>query len=130
MNAHVNDWLLEAEPAELREPPEQIARHIDECLSCRAALQRITRGYSDLDAGLNALVQPKRRRAWLWLPLPLAAAALIVLLLMPGEKTPPPPSPLLARLMFPETPVVTPQSGQQAIVMEKNDMTIVWLTKL
>jgi hypothetical protein len=130
MNMHVNNWMLEADRAELLNPPEQIARHIDECLSCRVALQKIRRGYADLDAGLNALAQPKRKRVWLWVPLPLAAAALIALLLMPGEATPPPPSPLLARLMFPETPVVTPPNGQQAVVMEKNDMTIVWLTKL
>jgi hypothetical protein len=87
----------------------------------------VVAGYHDLDSGLLILVRPRTRR-WLWVPLPLAAAAVSALLLLPREQPPRGPAPILAQLMFPEEPVVTPAEGQQAIVMEKNDLTIVWLT--
>lgn len=124
---HIRAWLLEAELEQLRNPPHDVAQHLNECIACRSALQRITRGHQELDSGLEQLVRPRTRR-WLWAPLPLAAAAVIALLLLPREQPPRGPSPILAQLMFPDEPVVTPPEGKQAIVMEKNELTVVWLT--
>ena len=33
----------------------------------------------------------------------------------------------LARMTFKDSPLVTPPAGKQAVVMERNEMTIVWL---
>jgi hypothetical protein len=130
MNAdtrHLRDWLLEADMAELRHPPADVAQHLNECVTCRSALRTVMQSYQQLDTGLNTLVRP-RRRPWIWLPLPLAAAAVSALLLTQSEPAPRGPSAILTQLMFPEEPIVTPPAGKDAIVMEKNELTIVWLT--
>ena len=124
---HIRDWLLEADMAELRDPPAQVAQHLNDCVTCRSALRTVLQSYEQLDTGLNDVIRPKRR-PWLWLPLPLAAAAVMALLLTNSEPAPKAPSPILAQLMFPEQPIVTPPAGKEAIVMEKNELTIVWLT--
>lgn len=63
------------------------------------------------------------RLAW---PLPLAAAAVLMLLLMRGADEPPAPSPLLLSLMFPVRPDVTAPAGKDVVVLERNELTIVW----
>jgi hypothetical protein len=123
----VRDWLLEADMAQLHDPPVQIAQHLRDCVTCRSALQSVIASYADLDSGIEQLVRPARQR-WLWLPLPLAAAALAALLLMPREKPPAGPSKVLTQLMFPAEPIVTPAAGQEAVVIEKDELTVVWLT--
>ena len=123
---HLNDWLLEAEMAELRSPPPNVSAHLETCAQCRRAHEQVLAGYDALNAGLNEL-QPERRQQWAWVSVPLAAAAIIVLLLMPRQQTPKPPT-MLAQLMFRPQSVVTPTNGKQAVVMEHDGMTVIWLT--
>jgi hypothetical protein len=64
-----------------------------------------------------------------WVPLPLAAAAVLALLMIPrlsGDDELPRID-ALAQLMFQEKPIASPPPGQQAMVIEKKEMTIVWL---
>jgi len=126
---HVREWLLGAEMGELREPPAEVAAHLHECVACSSELRRVLAGYRLLDEGLGRLTRRHAGR-WRWAPLPLlAAAAAAAFLLAPHPERPPlRPSPLLAQLMFPDEPVVTPAPGQQAVVMQRNDMTVIWLT--
>lgn len=127
------EWLLEADIAELRTLTGPHTQHIRECAQCRAVAQVLLRGHAQLDEGLRAIAPAAKtlrllRSRWpLLIPLPLAAAAVLALLLTRSEKTPPPPSPLLAQLLMPDAPVVTPPAGKQAVVLEKNDLTVVWL---
>ena len=131
--ATARELMLEAEIEELRSSDSTLGRHIASCADCETRVRAILRGYEDLDAGLATLapsrtnVIPMRRRWQRWAPLPLAAAAAIALLLMPQQEKPVKEPTLLARLMLVEDPVVTPPEGKQVIVMEKNDLTVVWL---
>jgi hypothetical protein len=126
------ELMLEAEVEELEGHGDSpLVRHIERCASCRVRARHLLQGYADLDAGLAALAPRKRalrfgRRAR-WLPLPLAAAAVLALLLARRPEAPVQPSELLLSMMFPEPPVVTPPPGRQAMVLEKNDLTVVWL---
>ncbi|HUP88551.1 MAG TPA: hypothetical protein VM100_04350 [Longimicrobiales bacterium] len=126
---HVTDWILESDIDQLRHPPEEISGHLRECLVCTRNLKQVLAGHAALDRGLDSIAQPApRRRKWL-LSIPLAAAAVIALVMVSHEEAPPTgPSPVLAQLMFPDEPVVTPAAGQDAVVIEKNDLTVVWLT--
>lgn len=125
---HIAEWLFTADAQELAAPPPEIERHIAECLTCRAALRDVRNGYEQLDRGLSSIAQPRRRRAW-WIPLTTAAAAIIagVMMLTPREYTPKPPT-MLAQLMFPPQSVVQTQNGEQAVVMERDGVTVIWLT--
>ena len=136
----IRDALLDAELDELRGIGETpVARHVATCAECRAYAQTILRSYLQMDAALtemstqrrDATVLPlKKRRRARWLPLPLAAAAVIALVMVRAQPDDEPPNvDRLAQLMFKEQPVVSPRAGQQALVMEKNELTIVWLYK-
>ena len=129
------EQMLEAEIAELEGRGDSpLARHVAGCELCRAQAQRLLRGYADLNAGLAALTRrssmgaQKPSRRWTrWMPLPLAAAAALALVLTRSSSTLVPQSELMLSLMFPEQPVVTPPAGKQAMILEKNDLTVVWL---
>jgi predicted anti-sigma-YlaC factor YlaD len=130
--------MLDAELDELRGTgSSELAEHLRGCAACRARAGAIVEGYASLDAGLRALrpahagarVTPigRRRSRYAWLPLPLAAAAVLALLLARPASEPLPDVQALARRISPERPVVQPPAGKQAVVMMKNDVTIVWL---
>jgi hypothetical protein len=130
--------MLDAEPDELRGiGGSELVEHLRGCATCRARAAVIVEGYALLDAGLHALqpaqaagrVTPigRRRRKYAWLPVPLAAAAILALLLGRQPSPAVPNVDALARLMRPHAPVVQPPAGKQAVIMEKSNMTIVWL---
>ena len=130
--------MLVAELAELRGTgTSELAEHLRECSECRGRADMLLDSYTSLTAGLAQLASQqtearvtssaRRRRKYLWLPLPLAAAAALALLLVRGESETLPNVDALARLMRPATPLVQPPAGKQAVVIEQNDMTIVWL---
>ena len=126
------ELMLEAEMMELEGRGDTpLARHIAGCDLCRAYARRLLDGYVNLDAGMSALSAPVRAvqtRHWTrWVPLPLAAAAVLALMLTRSTDTLVPQSDLMLSLMFPEQPVVTPAPGKQAMILEKNDLTVVWL---
>ncbi|HEX6559631.1 MAG TPA: hypothetical protein VF021_09210 [Longimicrobiales bacterium] len=130
--AAAREWLLEADLAELRSNRGPHAQHIESCAACRAVARTLLHGHAQLDEALSALAPERKvrrlRRRWpLWIPLPLAAAAVLALLLTRGEKLPAPPSARLAQMLMPATPIVTPPAGKQAVILEKNDLTVVWL---
>lgn len=112
--------------------------HLGSCAECRARAERLLQGHAAMATSLSALrpqgseadVMPlrRRRRNYLWLPLPLAAAAVLALLLVGRSGSEALPNvDVLARLILKESPVVAPPEGKQALVIEKNNMTIVWL---
>lgn len=130
--------MLDADLEELRGiGSSELVEHLRECAACRARAGAIIDGYVSLEAGLRALrpaqagarVTPigRRRSRYAWLPLPLAAAAVLALLLARPASEPLPDVQALARRISPEQPVVQPPAGKQAVVMMKNDVTIVWL---
>ena len=132
------DAMLGAELEELRGiGSSELVEHLRGCATCRARAAVIVDGYASLDAGLHGLeparagaaVTPigRRRRKYAWLPLPLAAAAVVALLLARPASEPLPDVHALARRISPEQPIVQPPAGKQAVVMMKNDVTIVWL---
>ena len=133
-----HDAMLEAELEELRGiGGSELVAHLRECAACRARAGAIVDGYASLDVGLRALqpaqagarVTPigRRRTRYAWLPLPLAAAAVLALLLARPASGPLPDVHALARHISPEQPLVQTRAGQQAVVLIRNDMTIVWL---
>jgi hypothetical protein len=132
------DELLVADLEELRgSGSSELAAHLRSCNECRARAEMVLGSHASLDAALASIgsthtrerVAPiaGRRRKYAWLPVPLAAAAILALLLgrQPSETLPNVDA--LARLMRPRAPVVQPPAGKQAVIMEKSDMTIVWL---
>jgi hypothetical protein len=127
------ELMLEADVSELAGTADtELARHILVCANCRTVAQQLLQGYSDLDRGLASLGPRKpviamRKHGWRWAPLPLAAAAVIALLIARREDRVALPDPVLARLMFPAQSVVSPPPGKQAVVIEKHDLTVVWL---
>jgi hypothetical protein len=137
--ADVQAAMLEAELDELRGAGSTpIAKHVASCADCASYAQRILRSYGALASGLEQMsTQPaaapvipmrsRKRNAQKWLPLPLAAAAILALLLVRTERDELPNVDALARMTFRDTPLVTPPAGKQALVMERNEMTIVWL---
>lgn len=131
--ARIRAEMLEADLPELKGTAgTPLSEHIASCGDCRAVADRLLAAYRELDSGLSALgprrnVLPLRRRIARWAPLPLAAAAVLALLLTrPATQEVKEPT-QLAALMFKEEPLVTPPAGKQAMVMEKNDLTVVWL---
>lgn len=134
--AEARELMLEAEPDELRGGGETaLAAHIAQCAPCRTVAALLLKEMALLDDGIDELAahgtKPKQRRPkrhWRWAALPLAAAAVLALLLVRGPSDPEVTAPhVLARLMFPQEPIVTPPAGKQALVMEKNNVTVVWL---
>jgi hypothetical protein len=118
--------MLEADIDELRATgTSELARHISACSECRNRAQRILRGYTDLERGLETLAK-KRGRALAWISVPMAAAAVLAVLLLNREASLPEMGFVTAR-MFEQPAVVTPPPDKQAIVIEKNDLTLVWL---
>lgn len=134
----IREAMLEAELDELRGVGESdVAQHIRGCADCRARAAIILRGHERLSAGLTS-VRPRDtrviplQRKWrklTWVPLPLAAAAVLALLMIPHQNGDDelPNIDVITQLMFKEEPVVSPPPGQQAMVIEKKEMTIVWL---
>ena len=120
--------MLEADIDELRGAgTSDLAHHIGECSSCRNRAQRILRGYADLDQGLDTLARKRARNSRLaWIPVPLAAAAILAFL-MANREAPLPDMGFVTARMFEQQAVVTPPADRQAIVIEKNDLTVVWL---
>lgn len=131
--AVARESMLEADLPELTGAADtELARHVVACAECRAVAKRLLDGYAELDLGLGVLashqqVVPLRKRWLRWTPLPLAAAAVLALLIVRPEPADPPPASVLASLMFPEPAVVSPPPGRQAVIIEKNDLTVVWL---
>lgn len=131
--------MLEAELDELRGMGSTpLAQHVASCADCASYAQKILRSYGALGSGLAQMstqtaavpvipIRSRKRNAQKWLPLPLAAAAILALLLLRTEQEELPNVDALARMTFKDTPLVTPPAGKQAMVMERNEMTIVWL---
>ena len=136
----IREAMLEAELDELRGiGTSDVAMHIRACAECRAAAGILVQGFEKLNQSFATLrprvpvttVVPMRRkpRKLAWLPLPLAAAAILALLMIPridGEDELPRIDAITA-MMFRSEPIASPPPGQQAMVIEKNEMTIVWL---
>jgi hypothetical protein len=130
--------MLVADMEELRgESETALSMHLRSCVECRAQAETILGAQAGIANALSALrpaskVVPIRSRTkrWVWLPLPLAAAAALALLVISqqGDDTLPNIE-AVTRMMFRETPLVAPPAGKQAMVIEKNNMTIVWLYK-
>ncbi len=133
--ATAHEQLLVADIAELRgEGDSELATHLRTCAECRARATKILRGQDAMAAGLAALkpdvkaAPSHKSRAWRWAPLPLAAAAALALLLVREQGSNAVPNvDAVTRLMFRETPLIAPPAGKQALVIEKDNMTIVWL---
>ncbi|HEX6259631.1 MAG TPA: hypothetical protein VFZ51_03180 [Woeseiaceae bacterium] len=128
------EQILIADLDELRGTQESaLTVHLRSCTPCSALASRILTGYATIDRGLTvaahrgSAVTPLRRRRWPWAAVPLSAAAVLALLLLPPRDEPPPRVDVIASLLLPEAPVVTPGVGQQAVLFDKSDMTIVWL---
>jgi hypothetical protein len=133
----MRDNLLVAEQAELRGVGDSpVAEHVRICAACRALAENILEQHGAMAASLATLrastqpavvpIKHKSARA-VWWSVPLAAAAILTLLLVRPNSDELPNVDALTRLMFRSTPVITPSSGRQAMVLEKNEMTIVWL---
>jgi hypothetical protein len=131
--------MLDAELDELRGIGDSaVAEHVAACADCNAYAQKILRSYASMAAGLERMstqtgeapvipMRPKRSKPPRWLPLPLAAAAILALLLVRTPQDELPNVDALARMITKDTPLVTPPAGKQAMVLERNEMTIVWL---
>lgn len=130
--AQARELLLEADLDELTNDATPLARHVAECTKCAALAKALVEGYASLEDGLAAMatkrtIQKGRTRKHAWAVLPLAAAAALVMILARGENTPLTQPTFLAQLMFPEQTQVDPPAGKQAVIIEKNDLTVVWL---
>lgn len=128
--AEARSRMLEADVTELQGTGfTALSQHIIGCGECRARAQRILRGYADLERGLQQFgtAAPKRRFRRLWIPVPLAAAAALAVFIAQQKREPIPEIALVTARMFQAQPVVTPPEGTQAIIIEKNDLTVVWL---
>lgn len=120
-----------------RDADSALATHLKTCAQCRSRAEAILDGYNNLNIALSEwpvpvpkareLARARHRTPYLWLPLPLAAAAALALLLIRNQKTELPDVDAIARLILPEAPIVAPATGQQAVVMEEDGFTIVWL---
>jgi predicted anti-sigma-YlaC factor YlaD len=127
--------MLIADLEELRgEGNSELAMHLRSCADCRAHVERILHAHTAMGTGIAAFtpqskVVPLRRRhtAWRWAPIPLAAAAVLALLLVQQQQEGLPKMDAVVQMMFREAPLVAPPAGKQAMVIEKNNMTIVWL---
>ena len=132
----IRDDLLVADLNELRgEGSSTVAGHVRSCAACRELAAGIIADHELLATSLGKLrastpvtsLPQRRLQRAAWWSVPLAAAAALTLLLVGQQPEELPNMAPLARLMFRNPPVVTPASGQQAMVLEKNEMTIVWL---
>jgi hypothetical protein len=136
----IREAMLEAEMEELRGIGESdVAMHIQNCADCRARAEFLLQGFEKLNHSLATLrpqvpdtdVIPMRSksRKLAWLPLPLAAAAVLALLMIPriDNDDELPRIDAITAMMFRSQPIASPAPGQQAMVIEKNEMTIVWL---
>jgi hypothetical protein len=148
--AHARDLLMEADLADLKNKATPIGQHVAECASCAALAATLFESYAALDLGIDALATGQRLRTeetsgatrtarssgtisqrdlrWQrWAMVPLAAAAALVLFLGREDSQPLTQPTFLAQLMFPEQPQVNPPAGKQAVIIEKRDLTVVWL---
>jgi anti-sigma factor RsiW len=136
----MREAMLEAELDELRGLGESdVAQHVRTCAACGERAEILVRGHDKLAASLAAIrpraadanVTPIQRkwRKLSWVPVPLAAAAVLTLLMIPQQNGDEelPRIDAIARMMFKEEPAVSPPPGKQAMVIEKKEMTIVWL---
>jgi hypothetical protein len=129
--------MLIADLEDLRgEGDSELAAHLRTCAECRAVAATLVRAQAAMGEGLAALKPDvpvkaaaiRKQTAWRWAPLPLAAAAVLALLLVrPQSNNTLPNIDAITQRMFPEAPVIAPPAGKQAMVIEKNNMTIVWL---
>ena len=127
--------MLVADLEELRGHGDtELAMHVRTCPGCRSQAEGWLRAYGAIASGMAALkpstpaLQVRRRRSFRWAPMPrAAAAALTLLLLWPRGEAQLPNVDALARRMIRETPLIAPPAGKQAMVIEKNNLTIVWL---
>ncbi len=134
--AELREDLMVAELSELHgDGDSRVAEHIRNCAACRALAAEIIDGHEALAKSLATMRAPvaavrpiseARRRAVVW-SVPLAAAAMIALLLVNTESNELPNVEPITRLLFRATPLVTPAPGRQALILEKDEMTIVWL---
>lgn len=128
--AVIREEMLVAELEELRGIGESdVAKHVKMCDACAAIAQRLLAGHAQIASGMQQIKPRSGRRRVRWIPIPLAAAAVVALLMIPRMQTDDalPNIDAVTRMMFREEPVVAPTAGQQAMVIEKNEMTIVWL---
>ena len=152
----VRDWLLEAEPAELRGQGEgELAAHVRGCSTCAALAARILADEAALATAVSAMVakvaldvEPSRtrhqaerrrrtRRRVVWgVAAPLAAAAIGALALFPRVAPGDPGSPLgtMPEWALPGGAgpggVIRDGGGRAAILPTANpDITVVWLLK-
>lgn len=129
------DLMLEADLDELRGTGDSpLARHVRNCGECAGFANRILESYGKMDNGLVSIhaaqldiVPIRKRRSLGWMSAPVAAAAVIALLVIARQNDPLPNVNGVARLMFSDAPIVAPRAGQQAMVIQKKEMTIVWL---
>jgi len=138
------EFLLSAEPAELREPGEW-GPHLRECAVCRERAEAILAGNDVLDSALAVLTArhagdsapgainaaPSRRAhrvpRWLGALVPLAAAAvLLVVVQRQGTDSLAPRARPEPRV--PVTPAVNAAGGSGVAVMRTSnpDITVVW----
>ena len=128
--AVIREKMLVAELEELRGIGESaVAKHVRTCDECAAIAQQLLAGHAQIASGMQQIKPHGRKRNKRWIPIPLAAAAVIALLMIPRMQTDDalPNIDAVTRMMFREEPVVAPSAGQQAMVIEKNELTIVWL---
>lgn len=141
------DWMLEAEPTELRgEGSSPLAEHVAGCDGCRRRAEAIIAGMAELDGALAALARPvpaarvipisrpsPGRRTVRWAaPLAIAAGVAAVVLARPaapvGER-PGVTAERIARVLFAPAPVAHAAEGRSVAVLRTNDpgVTVVWV---
>jgi hypothetical protein len=136
----IREAMLEAELDALRGiGASDVAKHIRGCADCRARAEILLHSHEKLNASLATLrsrgpgstVVPIQRkwRMRSWVPLPLAAAAVLALLMIARITADDelPRIDAITAMMFKDQPIASPPPGRQAMVIEKNEMTIVWL---
>ena len=143
----VREWMLQADPAELRgEGDGEHAAHLRGCAECQRQARLFLAGQDELAAALGMLSTPSRepdviplraRRAWMprlaataaGLTALAAALAGVLLLRPPPAATPGATTAQIARLLFPAAPVARALHGESVAVLATHDpdVTVVWV---